>query len=123
MENEYKVIFFEKESGIYPAEDYINSLNDKLSAKVYRILNMIEKNGPELKEPYSKYLIDGILEVRARVGTDLARVLYFYHTGKYVIATHGFTKKTKKTPLSEIEKAKAYRTEYLKREATKNANT
>ena len=83
---------------------------------------MIEQNGPELREPYSKHLDDGIFEIRARIGTNLARVLYFFYVGKCVIATHGFTKKTQKTPQDEIERAKAYRKEYLAREATKNEN-
>ena len=123
MENEYQVIFFEKDNGTYPAEEYINSLDDKLSAKVYRILGMIEENGPELREPYSKHLDDGIFEIRARIGSNLARVLYFFYVGKCVIATHGFTKKTQKTPPAEIERAKDYRSEYIAREAKKNENS
>jgi len=123
MKKEYQVFFFEKEKGAYPAEDFINSLDVKLSAKVYRILGMIEINGPELREPYSKHLDDGIFEVRARVGTNLARVLYFFYAGKHVIVTHGFRKKTQKTPQPEIERAKEYRRQYLTREAEKNENS
>jgi len=123
VERDYQVLFFEKENGTFPAEEYINSLDDKLSAKVYRILAMIEMNGPELREPYSSHLDDGIFEVRARIGTNQARVLYFFIIGKRVIATHGFTKKTQKTPPAEIEKAKAYRKEFLEREAHKNENS
>jgi len=123
MEQEYQVIFYEKENGDCPTQEYIDSLDIKLSAKVYRILEMIKKNGPELREPYSKHLDDGILEIRTRLGTNLARVLYFYHIGKCVITTHGFTKKTQKTPPEEIERAMEYRTEYLAREAKKNENT
>jgi len=112
----YQVIFYEKVNGEVPAENYINSLDDKLAAKLYRILEMIEINGPEMREPYSSNLDDGIFEVRARVGTNLARVLYFFVIGKRVVATHGFTKKTKKTPPYEIEKAKLFRKDYLERE-------
>ena len=123
MEREYRVEFFEKKDGTFPAEEYINSLDNKLSAKVYRILVMIEKNGPMLREPYSKHLDDGIFEIRARVGSNLTRVLYFFFIGKRVIATHGFTKKTQKTPPNEIEKAKIYRKEFLIKEEAKNADT
>ena len=123
METEYQVVFYENEDGTCPAEEYINSLEVKLSAKVYWILKMVEKNGPELREPYSKFLNDGIFEIRAKIKKDLARVLYFFHNGKCVIVTHGFTKTTKKTPSSEIEKAKNYRKEYIAREAKKNENS
>ena len=122
MKNKYEVLFFEKNDGTFPAVSFIYSLDDKLAAKVYRILEMIEANGPELREPYSSQLVDGIFEVRARVGTNLARVLYFFVIGKRVIATHGFTKKTQKTPPSEIDKAKAYRKEFMRREARKHEN-
>jgi len=77
---------------------------------------MLETNGADLREPYSKHLNDGIFELRAQVGTDLSRVLYFFMIGKKVILTHGFVKKTQKTPSSEIEKAKQYRDDYLSRE-------
>ena len=123
MEKNYQVSFFEKDDGTFPAEEFINALEIKLSAKVYRILSMIEENGPELREPYSSHLNDGIFEVRARVGTDLARVLYFFVIGKRVIATNGFVKKTQKTPPSEIVKAKIYRREFLEKEAQKNENS
>jgi len=65
VKKNYQVSFFEKENGTFPAEEFINSLDDKLSAKIYRILAMIEGNGPELREPYSSHLDDGIFEVRA----------------------------------------------------------
>jgi len=123
LEKNYQVSFFEKDDGTFPAEEFINALEIKLSAKVYRILSMIEENGPELREPYSSHLDDGIFEVRARVGTDLARVLYFFVIGKRVIATNGFVKKTQKTPPSEIVKAKIYRREFLEKEAQKNENS
>ena len=123
MSKSYQVLFYRKSNGTYPAEEYINSLDDKMSAKIYRILKMIEINGPELREPYSSHLDDGIFEVRARVGSNLARVLYFFYIGKCVIATHGFTKKTQKTPPSEIDKAKIYRTEYLEREKQRDENS
>ena len=123
MQKNYEVLFFEKDNGTFPAEEFIDSLDDKLAAKVYRILEMVETNGPELREPYSSHLTDGIFEVRARVGTNLARVLYFFVIGKRVIATHGFTKKTQKTPQAEIDKASAYRKEFMDSEARKNENT
>jgi len=58
---------------------------------------------------------DSAFEVRARVGSDVSRVLFFFFTGKRFILTHGFIKKTKKTPVSEIARAIIYRDEYLSR--------
>lgn len=36
-----------------------------------------KKTARRLREPYSKSLGDGIFEIRAKVGTDITRVLYF----------------------------------------------
>ena len=112
----YQVVLYEKENGDVPVEDFINSLDVKMSAKIYRLLTMISENGPELREPYSKHLGDGIFELRAKVGSNITRVLYFFFIGRRVVVTNGFTKKTQKTPKAEIDKAKTFRDEYRQRE-------
>jgi len=43
----------------------------------------------------------------------LPRVCFF--DGSVVVFTHGFQKKTRKTPRIEIEKAESYRSDYLHR--------
>ena len=53
-------------------------------------------------------LNEGILELRAKVGSDISRVLYFFIVGKKVVLTNGFIKKTQKTPKEELERAKQY---------------
>lgn len=81
-----------------------------------QLVNMLEKNGSELRMPYSKHIVDGIFELRAKVGSDISRVLYFFIIGSKAVLTNGFIKKTQKTPRSEIELAKKYRNEFLNRE-------
>jgi len=76
---------------------------------------MLEINGTELREPYSKYLEDGIFELRAKVGSDISRVLYFFIVGRKIMLTNGFIKKSQKTPPSEIKLAKYYRTLFFER--------
>ena len=116
----FDISFYDKEDGSKPAEDFITDLPPKMKAKVIRAVGMLKSNGTDLREPYSKHLEDGIFEIRAQVGTDISRVLYFFIVGKKVILTHGFIKKTTKTPPSEIARAKKYRTEYLSRKEHNN---
>ena len=71
---------------------------------------------PGVIEPHIKPLGDGIFELRAKVGSDISRVLYFFIVGRRVILTNGFIKKTQKTPPAELERAKRYRADYLGRE-------
>ena len=112
---EFEIKFYDKADGTKPAKDFIVELPPKMRAKMLRTVDMLETNGSELREPYSKHLDDGIFELRAKVGTDISRVLYFFVIGRKAVLTHGFIKKTQKTPPSEIEQAKDYRNEYLSR--------
>lgn len=111
----FEIIFYDKEDGTEPAKEFLDSLDVKMRAKMLRTIVMLQNNGYELREPYSKPLNDGILELRAKVGSDISRVLYFFVVGKKAILTNGFIKKTQKTPKEEIERAKRYRAEYLHR--------
>ena len=116
---EFEVVFYDKTDGTEPAKDFLNSLDIKMMSKMARVIAMLQINGPSLREPYSKPLSDGIFELRAQVGSDISRVLYFFLVSRRIVLTNGFIKKTPKTPPNEIERAKNYRTEYLSREDDK----
>lgn len=107
--------FYEKENGEQPAKEFLLSLDKKLRAKLADTIMILQDNGYELREPYSKHISEGIFELRAKQGSDITRVMYFFYVDRHIILTNGFIKKTQKTPQSEIEKAKRYRSDYLKR--------
>ena len=109
---QFEVEFYEKTDGTFPAEEFILSQDVKMRVKLFRLLELLEIEGNNLREPYSKSLGDGIFEIRAKQGTDITRVLYFFVVGKKIILTNGFVKKTQKTPPQEIETAKKYRADY-----------
>ena len=111
----FQIEFYETEQGIQPAKDFLLSLDTKMRAKMVNTISILQDNGYELREPYSKYLSEGIFELRARVGSDITRVLYFFYVDSRIVLTNGFIKKTNKTPIKEIEKAKKYRADYLRR--------
>ncbi len=115
MNENWTVEFYEAETGEKPGIDLINTLEIKLRAKVFRDLSLLESMGNELRLPYSEHLDDEIFELRTIQGNNIVRNLYFFMIGKKIIITHGFRKKTKKTPPAEIEKAKKYRADYLTR--------
>ncbi len=115
QQSEFSVIFYEKEDGTMPARDFILGLDEKLKAKTLRNINLLSKVGPALRKPESSPLDDGIFEIRTKVGTNLTRVLYFFYVDKKAVLTNGFIKKTQKTPRKEIEMAKRYREDFLRR--------
>ena len=112
---EFEVEFYETTYGDKPAKDFLISLDNKMRAKMASMISLLQENGYNLREPYSKHLSEGIFELRAKVGSDITRVMYFFYIDRRVILTNGFVKKTKKTPLKELEKAKKYRQDYLRR--------
>ena len=112
----FRVEFFQKMDGKEPAKDFLESLDTKMLAKMTRTISVLQENGPALREPYSKPIEDGIFELRAKIGSDITRVLYFFFVGHRIILTNGFIKKTQKTPRTEIDKAKEFRKDFLERE-------
>ena len=102
------------------AKDFILSLDEKLRAKTLWNINLLAKVGTALRGPESSKLDDGIFEIRTIVGTNLTRVLYFFCIGKKAVLTNGFVKKTQRTQKREIEKAKSYRDDFLKRSKKMN---
>ena len=112
----FEVEFYESPEGSCPVEEFILKQDVKMQAKIYRVIELLEMKGNNLREPYSKFLGDGIFELRAKQGGDITRVLYFFVLGSKVVLTNGFVKKTQKTPRSEIELAKKRRDDYVNRE-------
>lgn len=113
-----EIEFYETANGKCPILEFLNSLRKtsvKLEAKAARSIQLLEEFGTGLREPNSKPLGDGIFELRVSAQKNEARILYFFfHEGK-VVLTHGFVKKTQKTPPGEIERAKRIRLDYLSR--------
>ncbi len=112
---EFKLIAYEKENGEVPVEKFLDSVNPKMRAKIFGLLGILQEKGNMLREPYSKHLEDGIFELRCKFGSDITRVLYFFYYEGRIVLTHGFIKKTQRTPAGEIEKAKKYRRDYIER--------
>lgn len=109
----FNIEFYEKTDGTAPAKDFIESLDVKMRAKMLMSIELLKYGGYQLREPYSKSLDDGILELRAKSGNNISRVLYFFVVGETAVLTNGFIKKQQKTPKSEIERAKHFRIDYL----------
>ena len=112
----FKIIYHKLANGDKPVKLFIDGLETKLKVKMMFSVKLLKELGYKLREPYSKHLEDGIFELRAQSGNNISRVLYFFYVGEQIILTHGFIKKTQKTPREEIDKAKAYRKDFYKQE-------
>lgn len=74
----FDVIFYEGENGEKPVEIFLDSLDNKMRAKLLGLLGILSEKGNSLREPYSKHLQDGIFEIRCKFGNNITRVLYFF---------------------------------------------
>ena len=114
----YVVEYVELENNRKPFEDFIFELTIKERAKIFETINYfleLKNSNLPIKEKLSRHLEDGIFELRSYLADKIARALYFYQRGSKIIITHGFVKKTQKTPRNEIKKAKELRSLYNKR--------
>lgn len=90
---------------------FLESLPEKVRDK---IAYNISKSRYFMDKELFKKLNDEIWEFRTQYQSNTYRLLAFWdkNTGNLVIATHGFMKKTQKTPEKEIDRAEALRKEY-----------
>ena len=88
-------------------EDDILEWPKHLQAKFLRIVELIEKIGPnDIGMPHIKPLKQGLFEIRAKSDEGIGRAMFCNVQGKIIIILSGFIKKTQKTPDSEIDLAR-----------------
>ena len=115
MNIEYFVVYYDTKKGKCEIQDFIDKLSKRNQAKILSLISLLEERGPNLPRPYADLLEDGIHELRTKLSGNQNRILYFFCYRNYIILTHSFIKTTDKVPLKEINKAKKYRTDFLKR--------
>jgi phage-related protein len=110
--------WIQRDDGTSEFEDYLDSLPDKDAEKLLAIISMVEDHGLVIasRMRWIKKLEDDLYELRSKQGSDIQRTIYFQRIGTEYLITHGFTKKSQKTPRSEIEHAKAMRKKFLEGE-------
>ena len=111
----WNVIFYEKEDGSIPVQEFLDALPAKHRAKALRDIDLLEKYGIALTEPHVKHIEDKLWELRIKSASDISRVFYFIHIGKDIVLLHGFIKKSQKTPNREISIANAYLNDHVRR--------
>lgn len=105
----YKVYFYRDKKGKQPVLDYLKELSKKKDKgsrikfnKMNDYIQALSVYGTILGEPYLKYLGGNIWELRPLRD----RILFVaWDNGSFVLL-HCFMKKTQKTPMREIERAR-----------------
>lgn len=113
----WDIEFYKAESGNIPVKKFVDSLPEAAQAKFIFILDLLEKYGLEVREPYVKTLKGRtkLKEIRIKASGNIYRILYFPAKGRAFIMLHGFIKKGDKTPINEIEIAERRLKDYINR--------
>lgn len=110
-----KFEFYTRPNGHSEFLEYLESLNKTSRAKLLARIDKVATYGVSvgIQHNWVKQLDKNLYEIRSRVSNNQQRGIYFHVEDNHYIITHGFTKKTPKTPRREIIHAKELRTEYL----------
>ena len=110
------VIFYRTADGKCPVQEFLDSLPGKVAQKVAWVMSLVE-DLDVVPSTYLKKLVSTgeIWECRIQLGSNAYRIFCFFDGNSVVVLTHGLIKKTQKTPQQEIDRAEAYRGDYLQR--------
>ena len=111
----WSIIFYEKEGGAIPVQEFLDGLPANHLAKALRDIDVLEKYGTALTMPHVKHIKDKLWELRIKSASDISRIFYFIPIGNDIVLLHGFVKKTQKTPKGEITTANDYLADYQRR--------
>lgn len=107
---------YERPNGHDEFDEWLQELPKKDRAKMLQVISDTEEQGLLVAQRMTWVKkIEGeknLYELRSKVAKNIQRALYFHVEDSKYIITHGFTKKTQKTPSSEIDHALELRKEW-----------
>ena len=115
----WQVEYYKKENGEIPVLEYLLGLDAKMRAKAFSEIELLQKHGVNLREPYSKAIkgekYKNIFELRVKFSSNISRIFYFTFKNNTFVLLNGFTKKSDATPQKELNKAVKYKQDYERR--------
>ena len=96
-------------NGQCPVEDFLDKLDEKTVAKLYRYIEILEEKGT-LPFPHARKMqgLHGLWEMRVLSREGAIRIFYVYRQKSQILFVSGFIKKSQKTPDWEIARAIGY---------------
>jgi phage-related protein len=111
---EYEIEYYSTAGGDCPVKELLDAMPLKHRVKTRKFFALLEETGSVLPRPYADAVRGKIRELVVDIQHHGYRFLHFY-AGKTIVMTHGFLKKTPRTPPSEIERAERYMNDWLRR--------
>jgi phage-related protein len=110
------LVFYKTEKGQCPVAEFLDSLPSRAAQKATWVLKLLQELGTVPSQYFKKLTAtDEIWECRMVFSGSTYRILCFFHGSNRLVLTHGFAKKTQKTPSEEIKQAERLRDDYIRR--------
>ena len=113
----FEIEIYQKSSGKSPLKDYIDNLSKTREAEYNQVqyfIDLLRDHGLQINNYHRqavKPIQDDVYELRP--GNN--RIFFFVLIGNRIVLLHAFRKKSRKTPLTEIEKAISEMNDYKRR--------
>ena len=75
----FELELYASEDGKEPVAEFLDSLDQKMNAKLVGLMELLEEKGTALRETYSAPLEDGIFELRCKLGSNITRALFLLY--------------------------------------------
>jgi len=115
----WRVLFYEKENGERPVEEFLRKIPPGHQGKAMRAIDLLEQVGNFLQRPHAAAIrsekFAGLWELRIQFGGDASRIFYFLHHDDCFILLHGFIKKTDSLLVKEMEIARKRKEDFFRR--------
>jgi phage-related protein len=97
-------VLFYREGNEVPVLDWLDEQSEAAQAQVTDRIERLEDQGHSLRRPHAENIGQGLYELRARVGREQYRILYFFYGRTAVVLAHGLTKEDVLPP-ADIQRA------------------
>jgi phage-related protein len=97
---EYEIRYYSE-----AVQEAILDLPDTLAARYVVLTRRMVALGPNLGEPHTKAMKNGLFELRLKGAEGIARVFYCTQVGRRIVILHCFVKKSQRTPARELNMA------------------
>lgn len=105
------VVFFRTEVGNEPVREWLQRLSREDKKKIGADILSIQYAWP-VGKPLVDHLGEGMWEIRSNLKDRIARTLFIV-VDEEIVLLHGFIKKERKTPKSDLDLAKKRKSQYL----------
>lgn len=113
---DWRIEYYSDKRGNEPVRNFIDAQSLDAQVTIFHVIDLLQEFALNLCYPYVfKVGQTGIRELRILHSSDYYRIFYFAFTGRKFVLLHAFLKKTRKTPMGEIETAIKRMNDYKQR--------